>query len=269
MLERGVFGVRGKGETAMERFTVLVVLLLVATVDATAQVQSRPTDPPLVTAANESWYLLGEPIQFAGDVYYPAGSQVFFNGNTMVRTGHYNGVPLYADVTIEPYSIVLVPVTRGLLQPYERRRRGDLAGTTGSRAPSFPVQVVPDATSPAMAAVSPTALPLPLGAIGAYTPDTRTSVPAGPAQEVAFTTGIAAAGPVTTARRPENNDGIWIRFRDQRWVHAGPAVSLAGGDFVQVGEFAGESVYGRPNAPDVIYVPTQDGTGVAPYRLKP
>jgi len=250
--------------------SIFFVLIVTVTVDAAAQVQSRPTDPPLVTAASESWYRLREPIQFAGEFYYPAGAQVFFNGNTMVRTGHYNGVPLYADTTVEPFSVVLVPVTGGLLQPYERRRRGDLAGTTGSRAPSFPVQVVPDATSLPMAAAPPTAPPLPLGAIGVYTPEARTSVPAVTVQEVAITTGIAAArGPMTTARRPENNDGIWIRFRGERWVHAGPGVPLTGGDFVQVGEYAGEPVYGRPDSRDVIYVRTQDGTGVVPYRVKP
>jgi hypothetical protein len=244
-------------------------LILVAGATGAAQVQSRPTDPPLITAANESWYRLREPIQFAGELYYPAGPQVFFNGNTMIRTGHYNGVPLYADTTVEPFSVVLVPVARGLMQPYEKRRRGDLAGTTGSRPPSFPVQVVPDVTSLPMAAAPPTALPLPPGAIGVYTPEARTSMPVAPVQEVALTTGIASAvGPVTTARRPENNDGIWIRFRGERWVHAGPGLSLTG-DFVQVGEYAGEPVYSQPDRRDVIYVPTQDRTAVVPYRVKP
>src|SRR5688572_33397323 len=56
----------------------------------------------------------------------------------MVRVGHYNGVPLYADTTLEPHSIVFVPVGRGQMQPYERLRAGDLAGTSGSRLPSFP-----------------------------------------------------------------------------------------------------------------------------------
>jgi len=50
-----------------------VLLLLVLATPAAAQVQSRPTDPPLVTAENESWYRLGEPVQFAGDLYYRAG----------------------------------------------------------------------------------------------------------------------------------------------------------------------------------------------------
>ena len=74
----------------------LVMTLLVA-VPASAQVQYRPTEPPIVSAENEQWFKQGEPMQIGGDVYYQAGARVFFNGNTMVRTGHYNGVPLYAD----------------------------------------------------------------------------------------------------------------------------------------------------------------------------
>src|SRR5438552_7139877 len=124
------------------------VLLLLTAAPLAAQIQSRPTDPPIVTAVNESWYQLREPIQYAGDVYYPAGPTVFFNGNTMVRTGNYNGVPLYADTTLEPYNVVFVPVSRGVLQPYERRRRGDFAGTTASRAPSFPVGIATERPLP-------------------------------------------------------------------------------------------------------------------------
>src|SRR5690349_6526773 len=123
---------------------VLLILVLLVAAPALAQVQSRPTDPPLVTAANESWFVLGEPISAAGDLYYPAGARVFFNGNTMVRSGHYNGVPIYTDTTVEPYSVILVPATSGQMQPYERRRYGAMAGTTASRTPSFPVRIVPD-----------------------------------------------------------------------------------------------------------------------------
>lgn len=161
----------------MRQMSAVVVLLVVFAAPAAAQIQSRPTDPPLVTAVNESWYQLREPVQFAGELYYPAGASVFFNGNVMVRTGHYNGIPLYADTTVEPFSIVLVPVSRGLMQPYERLRRGDLAGTTGSRAPSFPVRPTPDTIGLPMAAVSPTALPLPTGAIGVYTPARTSTAP--------------------------------------------------------------------------------------------
>lgn len=90
----------------MNRRLTVALLLILAGTSAAAQVQSRPTDPPLVTAANESWYRLGEPVQFAGELYYRGGPAVFFNGNTMVRIGHYNGVPLYADTTVEPFSVI-------------------------------------------------------------------------------------------------------------------------------------------------------------------
>ena len=120
---------------------VFLLLIVIVSASASAQVQSRPSDAPVVTAANESWYVNGEPLQFAGDLYYPAGATVFFNGNTMVRSGNYNGVPLYTDTTIEPYSIVYVPIQRGLVRPYERLRQGPLAGTVASRTPSFPVRM--------------------------------------------------------------------------------------------------------------------------------
>src|SRR5688572_21995204 len=150
----------------------IAVLIPVLAAPATAQVQSRPTDPPIVTAENDSWYRLGEPLQFAGDVYFRAGATVFFNGNTMVRTGHYNGVPLYADTTIEPYSIVYVPIGRWLMQPYERLRQGNLAGTSGSRTPSFPpVRVAPGGSIIPNAGGAPTDAPRPIGAISAFTPE--------------------------------------------------------------------------------------------------
>ena len=67
-----------------------------------AQVFSLPTPAPEVTAANADWQIRGEPIFHAGSVYYPAGPAVFFDGKVMARTGVYNGIPLYADSTLEP-----------------------------------------------------------------------------------------------------------------------------------------------------------------------
>src|SRR5947208_6298554 len=160
----------------MRRVLALLLLTLVpAAVPARAQIQYRPTDVPIVTAENESWYVNREPIQFAGDLYYPAGATVFFNGNSMVRSGHFNGVPVYTDTTIEPFSIVYVPLSRGLMQPYERRRAGDIAGTTGSRAPSFPVNVAQPMSPILEAAGAPTTLPQPIGAISVYTPERETA----------------------------------------------------------------------------------------------
>src|SRR4030095_9199989 len=116
---------------------ILAALALPLTLDA--QMMLRPTPFPVVTAENERWYLAGEPITSEGNIYYPTGAQVYFNPYEMVRSGYYRGIPLYSKTTLEPYSVVFVPIAGGLLQPYERRRDGDVAGTVGSTAPSFPV----------------------------------------------------------------------------------------------------------------------------------
>ena len=253
----------------------VVILMLAAAMPAAAQVQSRPTDPPIVTADTESWYQLREPLQFAGDLYYPAGAAVFFNGNTMVRTGHYNGIPLYADTTLEPYSIVYVPVRRGLMQPYERLRRGDLAGTTGSRTPSFPVAAVPERASLPAAAVAPTDVPRAVGAVSAFTPGAAVAVPASQGLVQAASGAVPEPtairpleGPVATLLPPESNDGVWIQFRGQKWLSAGAAVVLTDGEFELTGDYAGFPVYTRRNVREpMIYIPTRGGL-VAPYRLK-
>jgi hypothetical protein len=118
---------------------VVAVMVALAGRHAETQVYRHETPPPLVTAAGEAWQVNGEPVFYAGNYYYPAGATVFFDGKVMVRTGVYRGVPLYADVTLEPYSIVYVPIGGAIMRPYERRREGDLAGTVGSRTPSFPI----------------------------------------------------------------------------------------------------------------------------------
>ena len=257
----------------MRKSIATLCLLLAAPVHA--QIQSRPTDPPLVTAVNESWYQLREPVQFAGDVYYPAGAAVFFDGNTMVRTGHYNGVPLYADTTIEPYSVVLVPVARGLMQPYERRRRGDVVGTTGSRAPSFPVGTSAQVTTIPQSATAPTAPPLPVGSIPAYTPESNVVGTTGRVEIITprpvGTSGQAVsrrtvAPPFSTLRRPEGNDGVWISYAGEKWVSAGPAIHVDA-DFTQAGQYAGFPVLTRAGRQDVIYLPTREGLA-APYKRK-
>jgi hypothetical protein len=269
--------------------TTAVLLLFLAAAPAAAQIQSRPTDPPIVTAVNETWYQLRQPIQFAGDVYYPAGATVFFNGNVMVRTGHYDGVPLYADTTVEPYSVVLVPVSRGVLQPYERLRHGELAGTTGSRPPSFPVRA--SGEPPLLQAPSaPTGAPRLTSAIGigaddavvgttgtaVYTAGTIARAPASDnagarpvgtvGRSASSTANIGRATPLVTVRRPQSNDGIWVQFAGEKWVSAGTAVAMES-EFRRVGEYAGFPVYAREDREETIYLPTRAGL-LAPYRLK-
>src|SRR2546423_6230807 len=123
------------------RLFVGVILLVVVAAIARAQIVWQPTLPPLVTAENEPWYLAADPIIWSGAYFYPAGAQVFFNGNQMVRSGSFRGVPVYTDATREALSVVYVPLAGGLMQPYERRRTGELAGTSRNTAPAFPTHV--------------------------------------------------------------------------------------------------------------------------------
>jgi hypothetical protein len=252
---------------------LIAALVLLAT-PAAAQVVSGPTEPPVVTAENDTWYRQREPLPFAGDVYFPAGPTVFFDGNRMVRTGQYNGVPLYADTTIEPYSIVYVPVGGGLLQPYERVRSGDLAGSVGSRTPSFPVRSGPEPRGLPMAAISPASVPFVNTAadvneeVATRRQPAREATPLSVGSLVATAVERVEGGGLETVRRAETNDGVWLQFMGERWVSAGPAVPLRAAEFVKVGDYGGFPVFARAGLQEErIYLPSAAGN-VAPFRLK-
>ena len=238
-----------------EAFLLLFVSL--AASPAVAQVSSRPTDAPVVTAANASWYVAREPIQVGPDFYYPAGASVFFNGNTMVQTATYSGVPVFSDKTLEPNSVVYVPVGRGLMQPYEQRRDGNRAGTTASRAPSFPVSLsgqtaIETATDAIPAATTGISEPVAVGTLGTTT----------------LTRPAPRRTSVMSVTRPTSDDGLWIQYLGEKWVSAGSALALTEAGFRQVGSYSGFPVYSRQGTSEqVIYIPTRDGY-VAPYRLK-
>jgi hypothetical protein len=268
------------------RSILVTCLLALVAAPAAGQMFSRPSDAPLISAAGESWYQLREPIQYAGETYYPGGATLFFNGNVMVRTGHFNGVPLYADATRDPYSVVYVPIGGGQLKPYERLRRGDLAGSTGSTLPSFPTRLRPDASVLPVAATAPTNLPVSIGAINAFSPEvtppvvmyvaaTPSAAPVCACEQAApaVVPAVAVIPPlpvdrvaVLSARRPDNNDGIWIRYEGATWVSTGVAEPRTTA-FTQVGEHAGFPVFRRPDAGSVIYLQSRDGV-MAPYRRK-
>jgi hypothetical protein len=183
----------------------------------------------------------------------------------MARSGHYNGIPLYTDTTVEPFSVVFVPVSRGLMQPYTKLRR--------------------DGATPLMAAVSPTAPPVTIGAISVFTPEPTAVATAGrpaivagsdrsaPVTDIVGTTGIAAmrpqtAIPVVTMLRPESNDGVWIMFGGEKWISAGTAVPLVAAEFVRIGDYAGFPVFARRDfTQEMIYLPSRAGL-IAPYKLK-
>src|SRR5712691_10134738 len=118
-------------------FVLLVAVLLPKI--GNAQVFQFKTPPPDVSAAAAQWQIDGEPIVVGGLTYYATRGFRLFDGHVMAQTGLFEGVPVYSDMTIEPYSELYVPLSNGRMRVYERRRERELAGTTGSHVPTFPV----------------------------------------------------------------------------------------------------------------------------------
>jgi hypothetical protein len=68
---------------------------------------------------------------------------------------------------------------------------------------------------------------------------------------------------VVTARPPQDNRGIWIRYQGSRWDSAGEAVERDA-SFTKVGEYRGFPVYSRGGGQE-IFIPSRDEM-LAPYR---
>jgi hypothetical protein len=259
--------------------------LLVPTLGS-AQVLYRPTPPPPANAAAAQWQVQGEPLLHAGIVYLPTGPSVFFDGNRMVRVGEYLGVPLYADTTLEPFSVVYVPVAGGLMKPYERPRTGDLSGTVGSRTPALPVPPggagadLRRPAVPAQASAPPRPVAAPPGpaiVVEAAEGGNRTAGTSGTAGSLASlasaSTPQAASAPVRsrveTIPPAATNEGLWVEYEGRRWYSAGPAVAFSPDRFTPVGDHHGFPVYReRSGAPETIYVTVVTGGPLAPYAAR-
>ena len=258
---------------APQLFAVAAVL---ATLQAagSAQVIFHPSPTPIVTAENESWFLNGEAITHSGSVYYPTGPAIYFNPYEMVRSGDYRGIPLYSRTTLEPYSVLYVPLAGGWMKPYERPRSGDLAGTSGSRLPSSPI------VSPYEEQIGPLAgiarAPAPPMQIVPVSPH---DVPSGAAQpgepEPVATTGAPEQpyplGPLVSAQLPEGLNGMFVEYLDRRWFISGPAVALDSSRFTRIGEYHGFPVYRQGDDTKTIYVTVARGARglIAPYSERP
>lgn len=231
---------------------IAIPLLLFSAAPAGAQATYRPTPPPAVSAEIEDWYLAREPLPHGGHVYYPAGPQIHFIPHEMVRVGVHRGIPLYTRTTLEPMSVVFVPVGRGVMQPYERRREGDLAGTVGSQAPSFPVGRPEEAVATTGTDYGARIL---FGTEGEppAQPDTEPST----------------ARPTERIPRPLGpTDGIFIMFEQRRWYSTG-AVKLPASTLTRVGEHHGVPIY-RRRGDSAIYVPVdrKDGERLARFERR-
>jgi hypothetical protein len=244
-------------------------MVLSATPCANAQVVLQPTPDPLVTAERTEWYLAGEPITYDGFIYYPVGAPVHFNRYEMVRSGSFRGVPLYARTTLEPYSIVFLPLAGGVMQPYERRRSGDVAGTVGSTTPGLPVViatrgersegVIPQAPAP----------PVVTGAVAE--PETRTIPATGATETVPAPVGSSGRAPMVAPPqpyepliRPRGLNAVFVDFKGERWFLDGSALSLEGMSVTQIGSRHGFPVYATAPDATTIYIPvTRDAGSLA------
>jgi hypothetical protein len=259
------------------RALIVVVCLLgvFCASQAAAQATYQPTPPPTATAENLPWYQAGEPVIFNGSIYYPAGPQVHFQTYEMVRSGYYRGIQLYSKTTIEQYSIVFVPLAGGLMQPYERRRSGDLAGTVGSTAPSFPTtrsfETSPD-YAPTLQAQAPPTLGSSAPPPPAEPVPVAMTAPAPPPTVVGTAGRAPARVRMETIPRPTGTNGIYIDFDGARWYSAGTALEFDPTTMKPVGQYRGFTVFAQGSGENsTIYVPvtSEAGSLVATYARKP
>lgn len=239
-----------------------------------AQTALQPTPKPVVTAENEPWYQAGLPISVAGNTYYPTGPVVYFNGNEMVRSGHFQGIPLYSRTTLEPYSFVFAPLGGGLMQPYERRRAGEIADTVGSLTPSFPVVRSAEQAGmeyvPGAGMVQAQAPPSRIGEVADYevAVDDRPPVVTAPPVGTSGSRPVIV-GPLETARRPQGLNGVFVEIAGQRYFSDGSAVPYDEKLFTPAGDYHGFPVYRQQGQANTVFIPLRGGAKVlTPYRAR-
>ena len=251
---------------------VLTVVALVPT-KGNAQAFNLPAPTPQVTAASADWQIRGEPVFYAGAFYYPTGPSVFFDGHVMVRTGVYNGVPLYVDASVDAYSVVYVPIGGGVVRSYERLRSGELTGTVGNRPPSFPIESDGELsvssggasliTPPTGVTIEPDVRPEGERAVGTG----GTIVPRPATENIALPSARPRRTIVESIPPPRSNSGIWLEFDGTRYYSAGAAVPYAADRFTRVGEHQGFPVYRDAHGtPDEIFVAAVKNGPLAPYK---
>ena len=207
-----------------------------------AQVFQLRTPPPDISAAADSWQINSEPIMVGGLTFYPTRGFRLFDAQILVQTGQYEGVPVYADSTIEPNSELYVPLGSGRMRVYERRREGELAGTTGSHLSTFPVDS-PSVPAPRERSVEGAGVatsgsePRAIGTGGALAPRV--------ASDAAVVRKGARPGRVVigSAPKPANVSGVWLEYDGARYYSNGAATSFSPDRFEPMGEYHGFPVY--------------------------
>ena len=251
-----------------------------------AQAFSVRTPPPEVTAAAADWQINSDPIVVTGLVFYPTRGFRMFDGQVMAQIAVFDRVPVYADATLEPYSVVYVPVGRDRMREYERRRDRELASTTGSRAPSFPVAVATD-RAPREPAPGTTSMSGAVGTTGVVaTGEASANGVSGTPGAVGTTGAIALPNPtsaigttyspdrgrrslIQSIQAPGAINGVWLEFNGARWYLDGPAATFSPDRFEPVGEYRGFPVYrDKSGKKNEIWISVVKDGPVAPYAKR-
>jgi hypothetical protein len=262
----------------MRPFATFGFLILAILVPTIGKAQLLPLNvPPTITAENETWQILGEPIVSDGLVFYPTLLNVFYDPNTMTRTGVYRGIPLYQDRTIEPYSIMYLPIGGGRMRAYEQPRTGYLAGTVGSRTPSFPTTPVKtwETVLEPQLVLQGELLIVDRGVFSFGPADTigRVAAPRElrEPQEPATASALAPAAthPETIPAPNPGRNGIFIEFANAKWYSAGPVQQFSPDRFTQIGRYHDVPVYREVRgSSDRIWVPVVAGGLLTPYSRR-
>ncbi|MBA2302064.1 MAG: hypothetical protein H0W08_05470 [Acidobacteria bacterium] len=252
---------------------VTLVVALFAGTRVQAQVLMQPTPAPTLTAENETWYLNGDPITYAGRLYYPAGAQIFFNPNEMVRSGFYLAIPLYARTTIEPYSVVYAPLAGSRMQPYERPRSGELAGTAGSTPPalSTPAETVSPAGRATQSAGPPAQTTRMVFDDRFGAAEKATAMAGSPAEISVGAVGTSGLPSVPNRRltrvriggTPQGTNAIFIELQGRRWYPAGPAEPIDPSRLTRVDDYKGFPVWADPRGDGTVFIPVIPGSTLA------
>jgi hypothetical protein len=229
-------------------FPVLAAMLMPST--GTAQVYQLPTPAPVITMAEVPRRSPDQPIYYAGGLYYPAGPTEFFDGQIMARTGVIDGLPVYENKTLEPWSVLFVPIGGNLMQPYERRRSGALVGTVGSRTPALPIQrdVELSAVGDSLRDGDLVGFPPSTSSRAQWTwptpaPAVEAAPPLGPLAPRTKMTGFSVPVIRAVPRRETTNAGIYVDFAGAHHYSSGKAVKQDEAKFTRIGELGGAAVF--------------------------
>jgi hypothetical protein len=208
---------------------------------------AQETYPPEVTAASAEWQLNGEPIFYNGTYYDAAGATIFFDGAVMSRTGVWKEVPLYQDRTLEPYTIVFVPIGGNVMKPYARRREDEPGRVEAERPGGTPVTGGTPDTPGRPASIAPTVVPV---------------VTVAP--KVPIRPGRLESVPAPTGPR-----GVFINYSGAKWFLEGEPVAYSANRFTPIGRYRGFPVYREKNGlVNRIWVAVVSNGPIAPYSKR-